>query len=55
MPGLGERVGDAAQQGADRRCGNAVQDRQVQAGAQASERWPIAAVQRQAVFASPQA
>src|SRR5438477_11032138 len=48
MPGLGEGVGNAAQQGADRRRGHTVQDRPVQAGAQASKRWPVAAVQRQA-------
>jgi hypothetical protein len=50
MNRLGECVSDAAQQGTDGRCGETVQDRPVQAGAQAPERRPVAAVERHAGF-----
>ena len=50
MHGLGECVSDAAQQGADRCCGDTVQDRPVQVSAQAAERRPVAAIERHAGF-----
>jgi hypothetical protein len=46
LPGLGQYIGDAAQEGVERRGGDAAQDYPVQAGTQMAKRWAVGARQR---------